>query len=103
METSPEIDDAALDRDIARAVEVSESAAKDDDETGAFEYPEKAVAWGIAQGAFGNPADNGTHIHAKAAYDKLKREQNPKTAEEMGALWRADVAFRIANLEEAQA
>jgi hypothetical protein len=48
-----------------------------------------AVAWGFDQGVFEAEA------HALSAYKKLKEERQPTTAEEMGELWRADVAERM--------
>lgn len=54
----------------------------------AFPTPAAAIAWGMDSGVF-------AHInHAQNAYDKLKREHNPQDAEEMGALWRADIEKR---------
>jgi len=56
----------------------------------AFLSPAAAIQWGFEQGAFR------VFIHAENAYEKLKREHSPKTAEEMATLWRADVARRLA-------
>lgn len=54
-----------------------------------FRSPEAAIAWSIDQGAFTNKQ------HAKNAYNKLKDDKQPTTAEEMAELWRADVRRRI--------
>lgn len=54
-----------------------------------FPSPAVAVAWAVTQGAFEN------ETHAANAYDKVKREANPKSAREMTALWIADVQHRI--------
>lgn len=56
----------------------------------AFPNPEAAIAWGYEQGAFE------ARQHAKHAYDKLKREAQPKTAEAMRDLWVADIQRRLA-------
>jgi len=56
----------------------------------AFASPAVAIAWGYEQGVFR------AMLHAQNAYDKVKAEKKPKTAAEMAALWRADVAARIA-------
>lgn len=58
-----------------------------------FPNPETAIAWGVEQGAFGE--GQGALPHARNAYHKLQREHNPRTAEEMAALWIADVQARI--------
>lgn len=55
-----------------------------------FPSPEVAIAWGIEQGAFDNEA------HARNAYEKIKREQNPQNARHMASLWAADVQRRLA-------
>lgn len=54
-----------------------------------FPNPETAIAWGVEQGAFQELA------HARNAYDKLKREKQPRNAQEMAALWVADVEARL--------
>ena len=54
-----------------------------------FAGPEQAIAWGLDCGAFYLP-------HSRNAYDKLKREQAPKTAGEMWDLWIADCLARTA-------
>jgi hypothetical protein len=54
-----------------------------------FPNPETAIAWGLEQGAFK------ALQHARNAYDKLKREHKPQTAQEMAALWVADVKGRL--------
>ena len=60
-----------------------------------FASPEIAIDWAIAQGAFDNIQ------HARNAYEKLKREAQPKSAREMTALWTADVARRLETEPEA--
>lgn len=81
------LDDDALDADIAHAAKVVK----------AFESPEKAIAWGIAQGAFGQGAATGPL--ARKAYNDLKDAAKPASAEEMAALWRADVTRKLAEKE----
>ncbi len=54
-----------------------------------FPNPETAIAWGVDQGAFE------ALPHARNAYDKLKREEQPTSAREMAALWVADVQNRL--------
>lgn len=56
----------------------------------AFSGPADAIAWGFEQGAFDDA------LHAKNAYDKLKRELVPATAQDMWRLWIADVQRRLA-------
>lgn len=53
-----------------------------------FAGPQEAVAWGYEQGCFNDA------VHAKNAYDELKREKRPKDAKEMFALWIAEVERR---------
>jgi len=47
----------------------------------AFSGPEDAIAWGVEQGCFRDT------VHAKNAYDKIKREKKPKSAADMWQLW----------------
>jgi len=65
-----------------------------DNGAGAFASPEAAIAWAMGQGVFK------ARQHAAHAYEKCKREAQPKTAAEMAQAWRDDVAQR---LSEAQA
>lgn len=58
-----------------------------------FASPELAWAWGHERGAFRDVA------HARAAYEKLKREAQPRRAAEMRNVWVADVEARLARLE----
>ncbi len=51
-----------------------------------------AIAWGIAQGVFGEGAEAAPH--ARNAYDKLKAEHKPGSSSEMFDLWHADVMQR---------
>jgi len=53
-----------------------------------------AIAWAIAQGAFGEP-DSGTAPHARNAFDKVKAEHNPENFAAMSDLWYVDVLRRI--------
>lgn len=55
-----------------------------------FPNPETAIAWGVDQGAFK------VLQHARNAYEKVKRECQPKNAGQMAEFWRADVARRLA-------
>lgn len=55
-----------------------------------FPNPETAIAWGMERGAFE------ALQHARNAYEKLKQDAQPHTAEEMRALWVADVQRRCA-------
>jgi len=59
----------------------------------AFPNKSAAIKWAMERGAF----EIGKH--AANAYDKVKREGNPKSAGEMGRLWRADVTQRLAEAE----
>ncbi|MBN1815441.1 MAG: AAA family ATPase [Anaerolineae bacterium] len=54
-----------------------------------FPSPEVAIAWGLERGAFS------ALQHARNAYEKLKREDQPKDAREMTCLWVADVQARL--------
>lgn len=58
-----------------------------------FQSPELAISWGVDQKAFKSIQ------HARNAYEKLKREQQPHTAEEMAGLWIASVRARLATGE----
>ena len=55
-----------------------------------FRSSEHALSWALERHAFENA------VHAQNAYDKLKSEQQPKSAREMTALWIADVERRLA-------
>lgn len=48
-----------------------------------------AIAWGFEQGAFNDA------VHAKNAYDELKRTANPRGAAEMWQLWLEEVRARL--------
>jgi adenylate kinase family enzyme len=54
-----------------------------------FPSPAAAINWGLEQGCFE------ALQHARNAYDKLKREQEPEDAHQMAALWVADVKRRL--------
>lgn len=55
-----------------------------------FPNTQTAIAWGFEQGAFK------AIQHARSAYKKLEREQEPgTTAQEMSALWIANVEARL--------
>ncbi|HNT74356.1 MAG TPA: AAA family ATPase [Anaerolineae bacterium] len=60
-----------------------------------FKTDEDAIAWGFEQGAFQ------ALQHARNAYDKLKAELHPQNAEEVTALWVANVEYRLAEAQEA--
>ena len=55
----------------------------------AFPNVETALAWAMDNKAFDSIA------HCRNAYDKLKREQQPRDAREMARLWVADVQARL--------
>lgn len=54
-----------------------------------FPSAEVAIAWGLEQGAFQ------ALQHARNAYDKLKDEMRPGSAQEMREIWVADVTQRL--------
>lgn len=54
----------------------------------AFSGPEDAIAWGVEQGCFRDT------VHAKNAYDKLKRDKKPQTAPDMWQFWIEEVEQR---------
>ena len=54
-----------------------------------FSSPQAAIEWAMLQGAFDNKP------HAKNAYNKLRDDKQPTTADEMAELWRNDVADRL--------
>lgn len=58
-----------------------------------FAGPAQAIAWGMAQGCFKD------EMHAKNAYEKVKAEKHPKTAQEMCAFWLEEVDRRLAEME----
>ena len=53
-----------------------------------FASVEDAIAWGYESGAFRDA------LHAKSAYEKLKTEKQPKTAQQMWDCWVDDVTAR---------
>lgn len=55
-----------------------------------FANPTMAIAWGFEQGCFRDVR------HSQHAYEKCKREAQPKTAGDMWAAWIADVQRRVA-------
>ena len=59
-----------------------------------FPNDETAISWGFEQGAFQ------AIQHARNAYEKLKREQQPQDAHQLAALWVADVQRRLAEAGE---
>lgn len=77
-------DEAQLEADIEHAAEVDSRP---------FTTPEAAIQWGVITGAFGT--GTGAGPHARAAYNKIKTEQKPATAEEMAVLWRTEVNNRL--------
>jgi hypothetical protein len=56
-----------------------------------------AVAWGFDQGCFRDA------VHAQNAYDKVRSEKAPKSAQEMWTHWTENVKLRCAELEDRQA
>lgn len=62
---------------------------KDEAAPALFSGPVEAVAWGFEQDCFRDA------IHAKNAYEEVKREKKPKTAAEMAQLWKEEVARRV--------
>ncbi len=58
------------------------------DSPAAFSGPEDAIAWGVEQGCFRDT------VHAKNAYDKIKRDKKPQTAPDMWQLWINEVEQR---------
>jgi hypothetical protein len=53
-----------------------------------FNDPAHAIAWGFEQGCFKDA------VHAKNAYEELKREARPTTAQQMRNLWIEEVQRR---------
>jgi hypothetical protein len=53
-----------------------------------FSGPEEAIGWAFEKGCFRDA------VHAKNAYDELKREKKPKNAAEMWRLWVDEVKRR---------
>jgi hypothetical protein len=62
-----------------------------------FPNAETAISWGFEQGAFQ------ALQHARNAYDKLKREAQPRDAYEMAQVWVTEVKSRLAALAEGEA
>lgn len=54
-----------------------------------FAGPQEAIAWGYEQDCFNDA------VHAKNAYEELKREKKPQSAQEMFALWIEEVQRRV--------
>ena len=54
-----------------------------------FKNPAEAKGWAMAMGVFDD------ENHAANAYDKVKREQSPKTPQEMWDAWINDIARRV--------
>lgn len=59
-----------------------------------FTGPQEAIAWGFEQGCFRDA------VHAQNAYDELKRERQPKSAQEMFTAWISDVERRVNESKE---
>lgn len=59
------------------------------EQTPRFSGPADAIAWGMGKGVFRD------EMHAKNAYDKLKREEAPSSAAEMFELWVEEVERRV--------
>ena len=58
-----------------------------------FNSAAEAIAWGVAFGAFE------VEQHSRNAYDKVKREQQPKSATEMWEIWIHECVSRKAEAE----
>ena len=67
----------------------AEQDAIEGDAPAAFPSPDKAIAWGFEKGCFK------VLQHARNAYEELKKNAQPRTAEEMRDLWVADVQRRL--------
>jgi len=61
-----------------------------------FAGPEDAIAWGVEQGCFRDA------VHAKNAYDKVKREAKPQTANDMWLAWHKCVEDHKAEAEQSE-
>jgi len=92
-------DEAGLWQGMPERIEAAVYDDLTDDETLAFdeEPPEGpfpsasvAIAWGFARGVFKDEA------HAQNAYEKVKREKDPQTAQEMRDAWVSEVKQRLA-------
>lgn len=59
-----------------------------------FTGPDHAVSWGHEQDCFNDA------VHAKNAYEELKREKQPQSAQEMFALWIEEVQRRVSEPKE---
>lgn len=57
-----------------------------------FPNPQVAVSWAIDQGAYSSPEVG------RAAYDRIKKEQKPKNAREMAAMWVEYIQQRMLNI-----
>jgi hypothetical protein len=58
-----------------------------------FSGPQEAIGWAFEKGCFNDA------VHAKNAYDELKRERQPKNAQQMWTLWVAEVKRRYEEWE----
>lgn len=67
----------------------AEQDALEGDAPAVFPNAETAIAWGLERGAFE------ALQHSRNAYDKLKREAQPRTAEAMRELWVVEVQRRV--------
>jgi len=79
---------AAIERAVYDGLSAADQDAIEGDAPAVFASPDKAIAWGLERGAFE------ALQHARNAYEKLKREAQPHTAEEMRDLWVAEVQRR---------
>jgi len=66
-----------------------DQAAMEHEAPAVFSGSGQAIAWGFEQGCFRDA------VHAKNAYEKCKREGEPKSAADMRDLWVSDVQSRI--------
>lgn len=69
---------------------------KDEAAPSLFSGPVEAVAWGFEQGCFRDA------IHAKNAYEEVKRLKQPRTAAAMAQLWKDEVAKRVTAKESGE-
>lgn len=72
---------AKIEAAVYGGLTTEEMSALEEHAPAAFSGPEDAIAWGVEQGCFRDT------VHAKNAYDKLKRDKKPQTASDMWQFW----------------
>lgn len=72
---------AKIEAAVYGGLTTEEMSAFEESAPAAFSGPEDAIAWGVEQGCFRDT------VHAKNAYDKLKRDKKPQTAADMWQFW----------------